>query len=126
MVTKIKKHILIIDDEPTWLKISSHILRNCGYDVHTAGSGKEALKALTNYKPDLILSDVRMPDMNCFDLVDNLKHIPTASSTPVIFFSAIDDYDARKVARTLGAVDYLVKPFNKDDVSSVLSKHLPV
>jgi DNA-binding response OmpR family regulator len=67
-----------------------------------------------------------MPDMNGFDLVDNLKRIPTASSTPVIFFSAIDDYDARKVARTLGAVDYLVKPFNKDDVSSVLSKHLPM
>ncbi|MGA3288093.1 MAG: response regulator [Bacteroidota bacterium] len=126
MVSKIKKHILIIDDEPTWLKISSHILRNCGYDVHTAGSGREALKALTNYKPDLILSDVRMPDMNGFDLVDNLKRIPTVSSTPVIFFSAIDDYDARRVARTLGAVDYLVKPFNKNDVSSVLSKHLPI
>jgi CheY-like chemotaxis protein len=47
MASKIKKHILIIDDEPTWLKISSHILRNCGYDVHTAGSGKEALKART-------------------------------------------------------------------------------
>jgi CheY-like chemotaxis protein len=125
MVSKIKKHILIIDDEPTWLKISSHILQNCGYDVFTAGSGKEALKALKSFKPDLILSDVRMPDMNGFDLVDNLKHIPAASSTPIIFFSAIDDYDARKVARTLGAVDYLVKPFNKDDVSSVLSKHLP-
>jgi two-component system, cell cycle response regulator len=126
MAAKIKRHILIIDDEPTWLKISSLILRNCGYDVYTAGSGKEALKALTNYKPDLILSDVRMPDMNGFDLVDNLKRIPAASSTPVIFFSAIDDYDARKVARTLGAVDYLVKPFNQDDVSSVLSKHLPI
>jgi CheY-like chemotaxis protein len=126
MTSKIKKHILIIDDEPTWLKISSHILRDCGYDVYTAGSGKEAIKALTSYKPDLILSDVRMPDMNGFDLVDNLKQIPAAMTTPIIFFSAIDDYDARKVARTLGAVDYLVKPFNKDDVSSVLSKHLPI
>ena len=106
MAPKRKKHILIIDDEPTWLKISSHILRTCGYDVHTAGSGKEALKALVSYKPDLILSDVRMPDMNGFDLVDSLKRIPPASRTPVIFFSAIDDYDARKVARTLGAVDY--------------------
>ncbi len=126
MTSKTKKHILIIDDEPTWLKISSHILRDCGYDVYTAGSGKEAIKALSSYKPDLILSDVRMPDMNGFDLVYNIKSIPETSSTPIIFFSAIDDYDARKVARTLGAVDYLVKPFNKDDVSSVLSKHLPV
>jgi CheY-like chemotaxis protein len=125
MATKKKKHILVIDDEPAWQKITSHILRNRGYDVRIAGSGAEALKALTTFKPDLILSDVRMPDMNGFDLVDNLKRIPAASSTPVIFFSAIDDYDARKVARTLGAVDFLVKPFNEDEVSSVLLKHLP-
>jgi CheY-like chemotaxis protein len=126
MPVKTKKHILVIDDEPAWLKITSHILENHGYDVLTAGSGAEALRALTTFKPDLIFSDVRMPDMNGFDLIDNLKRNPATSSTPVIFFSAIDDYDARKVARTLGAVDYLIKPFNEDEVSSVLSKHLPV
>jgi CheY-like chemotaxis protein len=126
MSVKEKKHILVIDDEPAWLKITSHILRNHGYDVLTAGSGEEALKALATFRPDLIFSDVRMPDMNGFDLVDNLKRNPATSLTPVIFFSAIDDYDARKVARTLGAVDYLIKPFNEDEVSSVLSKHLPV
>jgi two-component system, sensor histidine kinase and response regulator len=126
MPVKRKKHILVIDDEPAWLKITSHILRNHGYDVQTAGSGAEALRALLKFRPDLIFSDVRMPDMNGFDLVDNLKRNPATSSTPVIFFSAIDDYDARKVARTLGAVDYLIKPFNEDEVSSVLSKHLPV
>jgi CheY-like chemotaxis protein len=126
MKNKSKKHILVIDDEPTWLKITSHILRSRGYDVLTAGSGTEALKALTNFKPDLIFSDVRMPGMNGFDLVDNLKRLPGTSATPVIFFSAIDDYDARKVARTLGAVDYIVKPFNEDEVSAALSKHLPI
>jgi len=123
---KRKKHILVIDDEPSWLKITSHILKSRGYDVRTAGSGAEAIKTLASYTPDLILSDVRMPDMNGFDLVDNLRRLPTTSSTPVIFFSAIDDYDARKVARTLGAVDYLIKPFNEDEVSSILSKHLPL
>jgi CheY-like chemotaxis protein len=126
MPVKRKKHILVIDDEPAWRKITSHILRNHGYDVLTAGSGAEALKALATFRPDLIFSDVRMPDMNGFDLVDNLKSNPATSSTPVIFFSAIDDYDARKMARTLGAVDYLIKPFNEEEVSSVLSKHLPV
>jgi CheY-like chemotaxis protein len=126
MVKKTKKHILVIDDEPAWQKITLHILKNRGYDVLIAGSGAEALKALTTFRPDLILSDVRMPDMNGFDLVDNLKRIPTASSTPVIFFSAIDDYDARKVARSLGAVDFLVKPFDEDEMGSVLLKHLPI
>ncbi len=126
MAEKRKKHILVIDDEPSWLKITSHILKSRGYDVRTAGSGAEAIKTLASYTPDLILSDVRMPDMNGFDFVDNLRRLPTTSSTPVIFFSAIDDYDARKVARTLGAVDYLIKPFNEDEVSSILSKHLPL
>jgi CheY-like chemotaxis protein len=126
MVKHHKKHILIIDDEPAWQKITSHILKNRGYDVKIAGSGAEALKALSSFRPDLILSDVRMPDMNGFDLVDNLKRIPAASTTPVIFFSAIDDYDARKIARTLGAVDFLVKPFNEEEVGTVLLKHLPI
>jgi CheY-like chemotaxis protein len=126
MAGKSKKHILVIDDEIAWLKITSHILQRNGYDVRTARSGAEALKALASFKPDLILSDVRMPDMNGFDLVDNLKQMPKTSSTPIIFFSAIDDYDARKIARSLGAADYLVKPFNEDEVSSVLSKHLRV
>jgi CheY-like chemotaxis protein len=126
MAKKAKKQILIIDDEQTWLKITSHILRSRGYGVLTAGSGVEALKALASFKPDLILSDIRMPEMNGFDLVDFLKRQPNTASTPVIFFSAIDDYDARKVARTLGAVDFLVKPFNEDEVSTILSKHLPL
>ena len=126
MSVKRKKQILVIDDEPAWLKITSHILRSHGYEVQTAESGAEALKALATFNPDLIFSDVRMPDMNGFDLVDNLKRNPGTSSTPVIFLSAIDDYDARKVARTLGAVDYLIKPFNEDEVNSILSKYLPV
>ncbi len=126
MSSKRKKQILVIDDEQTWLKITSHILQRNGYAVRTAKSGIEALKMLTKFRPDLILSDVRMPDMNGFDFVDNLKQSPKNSSTPIIFFSAIDDYDARKVAFSLGAIDYLVKPFNEDEVSTVLSKHLSV
>lgn len=126
MNTKSKKHVLVIDDEVAWLKITSHILKKRGYDVRTANSGADAIKALITFRPDIILSDVRMPDMNGFDLMDNLKHSPAVASTPVIFFSAIDDYDARKVARNLGAVDYLVKPFNEEEVCSLLSKHLPI
>jgi CheY-like chemotaxis protein len=126
MKKKTKKHVLVIDDELAWLKITSHILRTHGYDVTTANSGADALKALKTLTPDLIFSDVRMPDMNGFDFVNNLKSMPAVSATPVIFFSAIDDYDAKKVAKTLGALDYLVKPFNEDEVTSILSKYLPL
>lgn len=125
MSTKNKRQILVIDDEPAWLNITSYILKSHGFEVRTADSGAEAIRALATFKPDLIFSDVRMPDMNGFDLMNNLKSSSVAFSTPVVFFSAIDDYDARKVARDLGAVDYLVKPFDADEVCSVLSKYLP-
>ena len=67
-----------------------------------------------------------MPDMNGFDFINSLKSMPINSQTPVIFFSAIDDYDAKKVAKNLGALDYLVKPFNEEEVTSILSKYLPL
>ncbi len=90
-----------------------------------AGSGAEALKALSKFKPDLIFSDVRMPEMNGFDLLDNIKKVPSLSSTPVVFCSAIDDFEAKKVAKDLGAVGYLVKPFDDEEISSILSSTFP-
>jgi CheY-like chemotaxis protein len=123
---KSKKQILIVDDEPAWIKLLSHLLRSQGYSVLEASNGKDALKTLDGIKPDLILSDVRMPDMNGFDFLDQVRHTARNSKTPVVFLSAIDDYDARKVAKDLGAADYLIKPFDEREVLSVLSKHLNV
>jgi CheY-like chemotaxis protein len=120
-----KKQILVIDDEPAWLRIVSYFLNNQGYEVTAAESGIEALKTLKGFTPDLILSDIRMPDMNGFDLLQNLKKIPATASTPIVFFSAIDDFDARKTAKQLGAQDYIVKPFDEQEVSTVLAKYFP-
>jgi DNA-binding response OmpR family regulator len=119
-----KKQILIVDDEPSWLRILTYFLKDKGYDVRAAQSGMEALATLGSFTPDLILSDVRMPDMNGFDLLDSIKKLPNTTATPVVFFSAIDDFDARKTARDLGATDYIVKPFDEKDVGLVISKYL--
>jgi CheY-like chemotaxis protein len=121
-----KKQILVVDDESSWQKVLRYFLETKGYAVTTVGSGTEALEMLRTYHPDLILSDVRMPEMNGFDLLDNIRRNPDVSRTPVIFFSAIDDYDARKVAKDLGAVDYIVKPFDQEEVASVLHRHLHI
>lgn len=123
-MAKPKKHILIVDDEPAWRRILSHFLSTKGFDVKEAGSGAEALQTLAKFKPDLIFSDVRMPDMNGFDLLDNIKKLPKLSTTPVVFCSAIDDFDAKKVAKDLGAAGYLVKPFDEEEIYSILSKAL--
>lgn len=121
-----KKHILVVDDEPTWIKVLRYFLESRGYDVASVGSASEALSTLRSYHPDLILTDVRMPEMNGFELLAKIRTIPETLTTPVVFFSAIDDYDARRTARDLGAADYIVKPFDQDEVASVLHKHLRI
>lgn len=125
MASQRKRNILVVDDEPSWLLVMSRYLTSQGYFVQTADSGAAALSALSSFTPDLVLSDVRMPDMNGFDFVDTLKKHPAMKTTPVVFISAIDDFDARRVARDLGAADYLVKPLDEHDVGSMLKKHLP-
>ena len=94
-----KKHILVVDDEPTWIKVLRYFLESRGYSVESVGSATEALSTLRTYHPDLILTDVRMPEMNGFDLLAKIRTMPETSKTPVVFFSAIDDYDARRTAR---------------------------
>ncbi len=121
---KTKKQILIVDDEPAWIKVLSLFLRKQGYNVMEATNARDALHALAGFTPDLILSDVRMPDMNGFDFLDQVRRTTRNAKTPVVFLSAVDDYDAKKVARDLGAADYQVKPVDESDVLNILSRHL--
>ena len=124
MKTK-KKQILIVDDEPLWLRSLASELRKVGYQVKEAQSASQALALLVKYRPDLIVSDLRMPDMNGFDLLDKIRHSPSISATPVVFFSAIDDFHAKKVARELGATACLLKPYDKQDLIGILRQYLP-
>jgi CheY-like chemotaxis protein len=123
-MSKPKKQILIVDDEPAWLQILLYILRKKGYEVRGETNATDALKTLKEFKPDLIVSDVRMPDMNGFDFLDRVKHSKKHSNIPFVFVTAIDDYESRKAAQDLGATDYLTKPFNEEDVVSILSKYI--
>ena len=120
-----KKQILVVDDEPAWLKSVTHVLKKQGYQVKGVQSAAEALALLVKYRPDLIVSDLRMPDMNGFDLLDKIRHLPKISSTPVVFFSAIDDFHAKEVARELGATACLLKPYDENDLYTVLKQYLP-
>ncbi len=123
-MSKLKKQILVIDDEPAWLQILSYILQRKGYEVLIAQNGADALETLKNVKLDLIVSDIRMPEMNGFELLEQVKHTRKNSRTPFVFVTAIDDYESRKTAQNLGAVDYLTKPFNEDDVVTILSRYV--
>ena len=121
---KQNKTILLIDDERPWLEIMSHVLKEKSFKVMTAESGPEALKKLISRKPDLILSDVRMPVMNGFDLYEHVRAEPKNKAIPYVFMSSIDDYDAIHVAKELGADGYVTKPYDIDDAKTTINQLL--
>ncbi len=115
-----KKTVLVVDDERSWLLALKLVLKEHGFAPIAVNSGEEALSVLKNKKPDLILSDVRMPAMNGFDLLEKIRENPQLTSVPVIFMSAIDDYDAKKVAKDLKAAAYVTKPLSNEDLKKTV------
>src|SRR6266852_4215203 len=108
------KTVMLIDDETQWLELIRQVLADESYKVITASSGESALKKMHRQKPDLILSDVRMPVLNGFDLFEKVKSDPQLRSIPYVFMSSIDDFDAMRTAREIGADDYFEKPFDAE------------
>jgi two-component system OmpR family response regulator len=106
--------LLVVDDEPTILELLAGTLRFAGFDVLTAVSGAEALRAAAAAKPDLILLDVMMPDCDGFDVIRRIR--AGGPRVPVIFLTARDSVHERVTGLTLGGDDYVTKPFSLDEV----------
>jgi two-component system OmpR family response regulator len=106
--------LLVVDDEPTILELLAGTLRFAGFDVLTAVSGAEALRAAAAVKPDLILLDVMMPDCDGFDVIRRIR--ASGPRIPVIFLTARDSVNERVTGLTLGGDDYVTKPFSLDEV----------
>ncbi len=122
------KTILLVDDEPAWLEAMQMVLKEEGYKAVAVTSGEEALRRLQTQKPDLIMTDVRMPVMNGFDLYERIKENPKLATIPIVFMSSIDDYYAKQTAKELGANGYLTKPSFTEDLKKSLEnllKELP-
>jgi two-component system OmpR family response regulator len=112
--TKSEARLLVVDDEPTILELLAGTLRFAGFDVLTAASGAEALRAATGARPDLILLDVMMPDCDGFDVIRRIR--AGGPRVPVIFLTARDTVHERVTGLTLGGDDYVTKPFSLDEV----------
>ncbi len=118
------KTVLFIDDEAPWLSMIKTAVEHASFDVITADSGEAALRKIKRKKPDLILSDVRMPTMNGFDLFEKIRSNPRFRNVPYVFMSSIDDFDARRTAKEIGADDYVEKPIDTEQVESIVLKLL--
>ena len=105
-----KKTVFIVDDEPTNLTIAAYALSD-HYNVFTFNSGANLMKRLEKQIPDVILLDVEMPDMNGYETIKKLKENDKTKDIPVIFVTARSDTDSEFMGLSLGAIDYIIKPF---------------
>jgi two-component system, OmpR family, response regulator len=106
--------LLVVEDEPTILELLSGSLRFAGFDVVTAASGADALRAAATARPDLILLDVMMPDGDGFEVIRQIRS--GGPRIPVIFLTARGTVNDRVAGLTLGGDDYVTKPFSLDEV----------
>ncbi|HLO47353.1 MAG TPA: response regulator [Kamptonema sp.] len=104
--------ILLVDDEPTNLILLEELLQLNGYATMSATSGGEALSMARTSRPDLILLDVMMPEIDGFEVCDRLRRDENLQTVPVIFLTALDDDSSRLKGLEMMADDYLTKPFN--------------
>ena len=119
-----KPDILVVDDTPANLRLLSEMLKSQGYKPRLVPSGKLALNAARAIPPDLILLDIRMPEMDGYEVCERLKADPQLKETPVIFLSALDETANKVKAFAAGGVDYITKPFRLEEVLARVETHL--
>lgn len=131
MIESDKKFILIVDDSSTNLSVLSQALKTAGYKVRVAVEGESALAMLEkcaidptkNPFPELILLDVQMPGIDGFETCSRIKSNPATKTIPVIFMTALADAESKIKGLSLGAVDYITKPFEQDEVIARVNIH---
>jgi len=121
-----KGNLLIVDDTPENLQVLSATLSDQGYQVRGVVKGKMAIRAAKSAPPDLILLDIRMPEMDGYQVCEHLKADPETRDIPVIFISAIDDVLDKVKAFRVGGVDYITKPFQVEEVLARVEHQLTI
>ena len=116
--------ILIVDDDPLILNLLTEILQNSGYQVHHASTGRMVLRLVVAEVPDLILLDVKMPDMDGYKVCHRLKSYEQSRMIPVIFISALDEAADKVKGFNAGGVDFITKPFQSAEVLARVKIHL--
>lgn len=119
--------ILIVDDNPTNLRVLFEYLSgDQGYKIFIAKNGREALERTANAKPDIILLDILMPEIDGYETCRRLKEEEETRDIPIIFLTAFADAENKIKAFNSGAVDFIVKPFNQEEVLARIKTHLTI
>lgn len=116
--------VLIVDDTEPNVRLLAHVVKKEGYEVMAAFSGSDALSLIEKRKPDIILLDVMMPEMNGFEVCEYLKDHEEYKDIPVIFLSALSETDSKVQGFNVGGVDYITKPFQREEVLARIDLHV--
>ena len=118
-----RKRVLVVDDEDDFLSIMHFFLSREGFEVETASDGEKAIQAANRDRPDLILLDVIMPNMDGYRALKSLREEEKTRDIPVIMLSILDE--SKGEVDTLDITDYLVKPFSTEDLLQKIHQTLP-
>src|SRR6059058_3239814 len=116
--------ILVIEDEPANIQTLSSILKERGYNLNIATNGRQGLEVLERIRPDLILLDIMMPEIDGFETCRRIKASTAWREIPIIFLTAKTDTADIVRGFELGAVDYVAKPFNAHELLARVNTHL--
>lgn len=117
-------YILIVDDNPNNLRLLITLLSEQGYETRPANNGARALNTVQKQKPDLILLDINMPEMDGYEVCRQLKAMPETADIPVLFISANDELHDKVKGFDVGGVDYISKPFEPQELFARVRTHL--
>jgi DNA-binding NarL/FixJ family response regulator len=124
-MAEIRKRILCIEDDRETAALIAEELLERGYEVATAYDGHEGLAAILRCTPDLVISDISMPVISGFELLERLTALaPQFSKMPFVFLTALSDRDSELKGRRLGADDYVTKPIDFDILATIIAARL--
>jgi DNA-binding response OmpR family regulator len=118
--------VLVIDDEKLLVKSTCMALSFYGFEAKGALDGEEGLKEAVAFEPRVILLDIMMPGMDGWQVLSRLRENEATKTIPVIIFTAKEHSNGKALARLKGAVDYVAKPFESDQLVTVLKKYIAV
>jgi two-component system chemotaxis response regulator CheY len=119
------KCVLTVDDSKTIRDMVSFTLKNAGFEVMEAEDGQKALDAVSSRKPDLVITDLNMPNMDGLTLIQRLRSMPDYKTMPILMLTTEQGDDKKSQGRSVGATGWLVKPFDPDKLIQVIAKVCP-
>lgn len=116
--------ILAVDDSPTIRGLVANVLRKAGFEVYLASDGVEGVGTLPDADPDLIITDINMPKMDGFGLIETVRATGSYSSIPILVLTTESSTDLKTRARNAGATGWIVKPFDDERLLAVINRVL--